>query len=201
MTKPIVAVDIDDVLSASAAGWVKFSNATWGTSLSVEDYDEDWAKMWKVDHQTAVKRATIIHDSVGMVSAFQHDAEAVVVLRQLVKKYELVITSSRVQKHRLETIEWLNRHFDGIFSEIHLAGIFDELQEASVNLTKGDLIKRVGAQYLIDDQLKHCFAAVEHGAKAILFGDYSWNRSVTLPAGVARAKDWLAVQEYFDGQR
>ncbi|HJQ08525.1 MAG TPA: hypothetical protein VJ836_03545 [Candidatus Saccharimonadales bacterium] len=38
----IIAVDIDDVLSASAEGFVVFSNKQWGTRLTLDDYTEDW---------------------------------------------------------------------------------------------------------------------------------------------------------------
>jgi hypothetical protein len=52
----------------------------------------------------------------------------------------------------------------------------------------------------IDDQPKHCVAAADIGIKALLFGEYSWNRTDTLPVGVARVKDWVAVLQYFDEQ-
>lgn len=50
----------------------------------------------------------------------------------------------------------------------------------------------------IDDQLKHCQAAASLGIKAVLLGDYPWNRTEKLPSGVTRCKDWPAVLEYFN---
>ena len=40
-----IAVDVDDVLAENAAGVVAFSNQRWGRNLTVDDYDEHWAKM------------------------------------------------------------------------------------------------------------------------------------------------------------
>ena len=40
-------------------------------------------------------------------------------------------------------------------------------------LTKGMLAKEIKADYLIDDQLKHCSAAAELGIPALLFGVYA----------------------------
>lgn len=37
MSKKVIAVDLDDVLSASAPAYVKFSNERWETNLTVED--------------------------------------------------------------------------------------------------------------------------------------------------------------------
>jgi hypothetical protein len=100
-----------------------------------------------------------------------------------------------------DTLEWLDRHYQGLFSDVHLAGLFDVLTEHSHKGTKVELITRIGADYLIDDQPKHCLAVAQAGGQAILFGDYSWNRNIgPLPKGVTRCLDWVAVKEYFDGR-
>jgi len=38
--KPIIAVDIDDVLANLAQEIVDFSNKNWGTNLTIDDYNE-----------------------------------------------------------------------------------------------------------------------------------------------------------------
>lgn len=201
MAKPIIAVDIDDVLAVSAAAWVAYSNKIWGHQLAVDDYDEDWAKMWQVDFEEGRRRAHHLHTTPGIIASFEHDAAAQEVLNKLAKQYELVITTSRNSLLQNETIEWLDRHFNGVFSDVHFAGIYDTLHPDAPNRTKGDLIRKVGADYLIDDQPKHCFAVAEQGCTAVLFGSYSWNRDVALPAGVIRCLDWVAVGQYFDAKR
>ena len=203
MTKPIIAVDIDDVLAAAAAGWVAYSNKQWGTSLKVEDYDEDWAKMWRVDFETAKQRAHHIHATKGIVSSFAPDATALVALQTLSESYELVIATSRITTHKAETEAWLDEHFKGVFSGLHLSNIYKagNIAKDAVHGTKAELVDSIGAAYLIDDQLKHCLAVAERGRQAILFGDYGWNRTDALPVGVTRCADWAAIVEYFDGQR
>ena len=57
------------------------------------------------------------------------------------------------------------------------------------------MIEKIGADVLIDDQLKHCLAVVETGRRALLFGDYNWNRQTVLPAGVERVVDWVEVEK------
>ena len=56
MTKKVIAVDIDDVLAESARNLVEYSNKSWGTNITVDDYDEDWAKLWQVDYKFIVKK-------------------------------------------------------------------------------------------------------------------------------------------------
>lgn len=197
--KKTIAVDVDDVLAISAKGWVGFSNAEWGHALTTEDYLEDWGTMWGVGSDEYARRRDILYGS-EIVKDFDHFEDATAVLRKLAKSYHMVITTARVEQNRAVTLEWLARHFDGIFEAVHLAGFFDKGHLNALSLTKQELLKSVGADYMIDDQPKHCLAAAEAGIQAILFGDYSWNRDIgVLPTGVTRCKDWLAVGEYFDG--
>lgn len=200
MAKPIIAVDVDDVLAASAIAWVKHSNDRWDTNLTVDDYLEDWATMWQLDHVATRVRADQLFDE-RVLRDFDPDAQAAAVLTKLSERFTLVIATSRRTSSRDDTLEWLDKHFNGIFSDVHMSGIFDSSLEGTVELTKSEMIQRIGADYLIDDQFKHCQAVAGHGGKAILFGDYTWNRVDELPIGVTRCADWLAVGAYFDGIR
>jgi 5'(3')-deoxyribonucleotidase len=201
MKKQTIAVDVDDVLAASAKGWIEYSNKHWGHTLTTEDYIEDWFTMWDVDDEEGRRRASELN-AKAIVQNFEHFADAIAVLRKLAQKYRLVITTARVEQNRPHTLAWIDRYFGDIFEEIHLAGFFDQGHLNPLIMTKADMQRAVGADYMIDDQPKHCLAAAEAGIQAILFGDYGWNRDIgALPERVTRCKDWAAVQEYFDGAR
>jgi len=202
VTRKIIAVDIDDVLADNAKGFAEFSNSRWGGALTQDDYDEHWARVWGVSEREARQRADIFHRE-GAVVSYSHNESATTVLRKLRKKYQLVIVTSRRRSIEVHTNEWIHRHYPGIFSEdtIHFAGIWDgEISQATNYLTKGDLCASLGVHYLIDDQLKHCVAVAERGMSAILYGDYTWNRSDTLAEGVMRLNTWQQIGEYFDGR-
>jgi len=201
--KKTIAVDVDDVLAANAAGFVKFSNQRWGTNLKPEDYHEHWAEMWGVDHEEMLeRRGEIIKAKLFMSYDFHDDAKAA--LARLSKNYKLVILTSRTSDVSEDTVEWIKSYFGDLFSEMHFAGIWEKLNrneakvEDVIKVTKGEIAKQIGADYLIDDQPKHCLAAAEAGIKAILFGDYKWNRDTELVPNMVRAKNWQAVLEYFD---
>jgi len=199
MSKKIIAVDVDDVLAISAVAWVRHSNERWGMQLAVDDYLEDWATMWQVDHETAIKRKDELF-SARTVGDFDSDVAAREVLEHLSERYELVVATSRHSQLREETAEWLDKHFNGIFSNLHMTGIFDDWVEGAHMLTKADLVENIRADYLIDDQAKHCVGVAERGVTAILFGDYAWNRNEVVPESVVRCANWGAVKAYFDGQ-
>lgn len=196
-SKPIIAVDIDDVLADHAQQFVHFSNKRWGTNLTVEDYDEHWAAMWKLDRPEALARADDFFNS-GVITKYNHVNDALPVLTRLSRKYQLIVITSRRLQIEKETRAWIANYYPGVFSEIHFSGIWEKIDDKTHLQTKTEMCQALGVDYLIDDQSKHCIAAAEHDMKGLLFGDYTWNRIDELPEGVTRVKDWSAIEEYFN---
>lgn len=190
-----IAVDVDDVLAENAAGVVAFSNQRWGTNLTVDDYDEHWAKMWQVDN-AEVERRTAEIVSTSLSAGYGHIGGALEVLEYLAQHHHLMIATSRCLQVKGDTIAWIDEHFPGIFAStaVYFSGIWDELTNDSHRATKAELMTQINADVLIDDQLKHCQAVAAHGRNALLFGDYAWNQAATLPAGVVRCANWYEVE-------
>lgn len=200
MNKKVIAVDLDDVLSDTVPKFLEFSNKQWGMHLTIDDYDEHLARMWKVEDHEAEKRIMEYHES-GVSENYKHDEVAVGVLRKLSKKYELVITTSRRRQLEPMTRAWLEKHYNGIFSDVKFAGIWDSDDRANrMNMTKAALCQEINASFLIDDQPKHCKAAAEVGIEALLFGLYPWNKDVKLGKSITRTESWLEVEEFFNGR-
>lgn len=198
--KRIIAVDIDDVLSLHAEAFVEYSNRTFHTKFNVDDYDEHWADLWGIDNEELERRVQAYHDS-GVMEAYQPRDGAISVLKRLTLDYSLIVITSRKTAMTEITTAWLTRHYPDIFSSVHHAGMWDIVDESSVHATKAKLSKELGASFIIDDQLKHCVESAEIGIKALLFGDYKWNHTDSLPLGVTRCKDWAEVEEYFYGSK
>lgn len=196
--KLTIAIDVDEVLADYSAEFVLMSNKLWGTTFTKEDYHEDWLKLWGVDLQEAMDRGAVMLQD-RMHERLKHDPEAVKVLNHLAKTYHLIILTARNTATKALTLKWIRKHYPMIDTKnIIFAGIWDNPEADAVHKTKGAMAKELGVDYLIDDQLKHCFAASEHGIEALLFGDYTWNAHVQLPKGVTRVVNWGAVKEYFD---
>jgi uncharacterized HAD superfamily protein len=193
--KPIIAIDIDDVISANAASFVKYSNQRYGTHLTVDDYREHWGEIWNIDHDELMKRAAEYHES-GHIANHPVIEGAYDALKDLKERFKLIIVTSRRTSINQLTRDWIQKYYPDIFDDIVFSGFFDSAK-SGIHLTKGELVKNTGAEYLIDDQLKHVSSAAENGIKALLFGDYIWNKSDTLPANVTRVKNWQEVVSYF----
>lgn len=203
MTRKTIAVDIDDVLAINVPAFLEFSNRRWGTNLTIDDFREDWGAMWQIEKETWIERMNEIHES-KIFSSFKSFEDAKEVLQGLASKYRLIIITSRRKELEQETAAWIDEYFPDVFEEVHHAGIWDKLEKedsvAIATTTKAEICSQLGGDYLIDDHLKHCFAAADSGIPSLLFGDYPWNRADTLPEGVVRVRDWRSVGDYFNGQ-
>lgn len=197
--KPIIAVDIDDVLSHSAADILRFSNKRWGHAHTLEDFDEHLAKMWQISQEEFEDRFREYIES-GIMETYKPIAKAKEVLIDLSKRYSLISVTSRRAILLEMTERWIDTHYHGIFKQIVSSGIYGSSKKDEHLLTKADILVEVGADYLIDDQVKHCNGAAEKGVEALLFGGYPWNRSAEIVPGVTRADTWDDVQRYFDAR-
>lgn len=193
MSKQIIAVDVDDVLADHVAAFVRFSNSQYGTDLGKHNYDDRWSTLWDVDRNEIERRALEFHtpESImeyGLIEA----AQAALIL--LSGKYDLAIVSARPRHVIDSTGVWLDKHFGPIFKEVH----FLPYWEVENRKSKADICNQIGAEFLIDDIVKHCNLAAECGVKPLLFGDYSWNQTGEIHKDVKRVKNWQEVLEYFD---
>lgn len=122
--------------------------------------------------------------------------EGTAALRRL--GYRLVIITARNEYTRDASWEWTQRHFPGCFDEIICTGQFalqqkldgvpgvDQDNVIPKKLTKAEVCIRIRAKLLIDDSLENAVACAEYagdgvGPSVLLFGDYQWNKRLSLP--------------------
>lgn len=190
--KPVIGVDIDDVIAAHIPDFVAYSNSMYGTDISEDTYHEDWPLLWNMSREETMKRARQFHDD--RVPHFTPIDGAYEVLNALRKKYSLVIVTARPQYTIDITHQWVEEYFGNIFTERHFVPIW----ELNNSATKADICKQIGADYLIDDLPRHCNVAAEVGVKPLLFGEYAWRNHHPLHDAVTKVADWQAVARYFD---
>jgi 5'(3')-deoxyribonucleotidase len=195
MSRETIAIDVDDVLAAHIEAFVAHSNVMYGTNLTPEQYSEVWSEIWGVDHNTVEQRALEFHhpEIVGNFGVIKDAQEA---LEQLKVKRDLVIVTGR-SKHIIDTTkDWLGKNFPGLFSDVHFVPIW----EPDNKITKADICVDIGADYLVDDLIRHCNLAAQVGIKAVLFASHAWNQDEELHPDVTRVDNWQEVVEYFDEQ-
>ena len=102
-------------------------------------------------------------------------------LQKLKVHFDLHIVTSRQNKVRDDTIQWIHRHFPGIFSDIHLGNHYSREGKSR---TKSEICHSIGACLLIDDSVKYAIQCVHDNIPVILFGNYAWNQVKACPSDI-----------------
>ena len=195
-TRPRIAIDIDDVLADShtaARAWIE---ARTGLSARSEHYEAH------SDYWNYYNRVIATHDASSPVRYEEFLAEladdqahvpllagAQFAIQTLRADYDVVLITARDPSLEAATRRWLDAHFD---EPIPLYLSSNPLVTSTAK-SKGEWCRELGVSVLIDDNTANCQSALDHGVKAILFGDYIWQ--VDPPADAVRARDWPAVLE------
>lgn len=201
--KPIIAIDIDDVIAYTTEAVCAWANELTGKSLTLEDYrvetDADYwhyyESIWAIHGMTSLSLnvyfESFVHDPslIGMVPGARE------ALEQLAEKFDIIFVTSRDVKTRDLTQQWFR---DKLGFEVHVhfatAGHHEYGKQAP---TKGQIAESLGAEFLIDDNPEHVQSVLDHGIKAVLFGDYGWQHRA--PEYMVRKKTWPEVVEYVSG--
>jgi 5'(3')-deoxyribonucleotidase len=195
--KPVIAVDIDDVLTPHFHDLINWYNLKYATNLTLEHNHPTDPRPWGTsDYNTAIKRVQGYFSTPDFLDS-QPYQESIRALKKLSQLYDLIIVTGRDTIIQEVTTKWLENHYGRLFKDIHFTARYSlEGREKD----KAVLLEELGAAYLVDDALHNCISAVMVGVKALLFGDYPWNQAKKLPIGISRVRNWKEVLEYFDGK-
>lgn len=201
--KPIIAVDIDDVLADSTDVLRLIVNKKHGRELQKHHYHVKTGTYWghyeKIWENHDINGDGIIDEFHKAYSIDQSHVPAidgaVGVLAQLHKSYDLVAISSRLSSMQKATERWIQEVFDNQFDSVVC---IDHGKRSKT--TKGQACKEIGASILIDDNIGHCEDALRHKVQPILFGDYGWHDDDQIHDGFIHCKNWQEVAEYFQSE-
>ena len=133
MKRKSIAFDVDDVLASHVESFVEFSNQTYGTTFVVDDYTDNWDKLWGITDEEVIKRALEFH-TFQRVANFDVKDDAKAAIAKLSTKYDLYIVTAR-RRYLVDTSkDWINRHFPDVFKEINFVPIW----ELNNKITKGE---------------------------------------------------------------
>lgn len=193
MAKPVLAVDVDDVLYPLVPLFVDYHNENHGTNQTAEGFEHYiFEKDLGITKEQFIERFR----KFGAADGFRKPElvkDAQEAIRKLSEKYDLVVVTSRWQDWEEDTIKWLHDHFPKAFSKIHFAD--SHTWKRGDKQDKASICQALGAVAFIDDSPKNVEIVSKVGIKSLLFGDYPWNRNAEVSEEVARVKDWNEVLE------
>lgn len=93
------------------------------------------------------------------------------------------------------TLDWLDKNFKNIFSDVHFLGDKIAGGDSIKHLnSKGEYAKDLGIKIFIEDSLKNSLDIASYGISVILL-DKPWNQEENLPENIHRVKNWSEILE------
>lgn len=176
-----IGIDIDEVLAEFLESFLEFYNSKYKSNFKKEDFKSyQFEEILGGTHEEAVELIKE-HDYGGEIKLVDGALESI---KELAKKYELIILTARHPMFKDKTENFLKSHFGDIFSQILYTG--ESFQKYGV--TKSDLCKQLNIEIIIEDNKIFSKECAEKGIRVLLF-DKPWNQIDEYMENIIRVKD------------
>ena len=179
VSKPVISIDLDDVLYPFSSHFLTFANSRLGTNKTMADmvtYRLD--RVYGIPYEQVID---LIEDFMAQPCNryLEPIVGSVEALTELKREYSLHIITARLDKYREQTQAWLDMFFPGIFSGVHYCNFYALSPEKSEKkTTKLSVCKKINACCLVDDNVFNILDVIKGGVDGILFGDYAWHQEL-----------------------
>ncbi len=191
MKRLVIAVDCDDVLVSTTQYFIDAYNKAHGTSIPIDKAHDESHESWEADRELQVARLDALMRTEEFSKLGPGPAEAKII-REISKKHALHLVTARKEEEHELTQAMIERDLPEVFMSLDFVGWTG---------SKGEVCKRIGADVLIDDSVRHLNDAIKNGLPkhgAILFGNYEWNKNSDVDNDLKRCHSWDEVLEYIN---
>lgn len=191
--RPVIAVDIDDVLFPFIEGLAEYHNDLKGTQLTADDFTT--YRLSEVWGGTLEETEEIVHTFLAADHRLRLQPRDGVkkALERLKSDFDVVLVTARNQAFEAPTAAWLRYHLPDLFADVMFAG---NPYDGRPYRPKGVICQELGARLLIDDHPSNLLSAAECGVDGILFGSKAWSVLETPVSRIVPCSDWDAVLRY-----
>ena len=203
-TKPVIAVDVDDVLCQFIPALCKYHRRVKESNLQPSDFHcYIFRHVYGGTEPESHEFLSHFYNSKEFEQAepIPHALETLTYLKNE-KNFDLKIVTSRRHDLETKTKEWIDKHYPNIFSQLLFGNHFNPVGKQQ---SKAQLCESINAIMLIDDNKDYCLECSENMDNVILFdwnSSYQWNKiqddNVVIPENVRRAACWKDIKSIFD---
>lgn len=172
--KPVLAVDVDEVIAYFIPALAEFHNEAFGgTVLTAQSFHSyDFCHVWGGTIEDSYVKMDGFYASSHFLN-LKPIPHAFETLKKLQDDFELHVVTSRQFAIQDPTLKWVEQHFPNIFTEIHFGNHYS--REGKVR-SKPEICRDIGAVLLIDDSLQYALHCYKADIPVLLFGEYAWNQ-------------------------
>ncbi|XP_021277105.1 uncharacterized protein LOC110411320 [Herrania umbratica] len=196
--KIAVAVDVDEVLGNFVSALNRFIADRYSLNHSVSEYHVyEFFKIWNCSRDEADIRVHEFFKTPYFKKGIHPIPGAQAALHKLSRLCNLSVVTSRQNVIKEHTIEWLEKHFPGLFQEIHFGNHFALDGESR---PKSEICRLLGAKILIDDNPRYAVECAQVGIRVLLFdyeNSYPWSKTESIDQHplVTRVHNWEEVEQ------
>ena len=183
-----IAIDLDDVLSNTYEVFIEFINERIETPIRFNDMiNYHLHEILKISRGKEIEAIREFDNSkfFDMIEKKEGSSEAI---KDLKKKYELAVITSRPLDIRNQTVNWINKHFPEIKNVYFINK--DYYNETK---SKAEICKEINAEIIIEDNLDYAKECLKENIRVLLF-DCPWNRKNNLGKGIIRVHSWDEIR-------
>ncbi len=191
----IISIDLDEVLADTTPALIRYHNATYGTSLTFEDFTNyEWWRVWGGTREQSVRKFLDFVKSpfFSEVRPVQGAEDAV---KKLKEHHTLHIVTSRQTELESVTHSWIETYFPGVFTGIHMAN-HAQWALSGKTRTKVEICLELDAALLIEDSLLYARECESDNIPVLLL-DYPWNKGA-LPTNTKRVLSWREIVQHIE---
>ncbi|XP_021804604.1 uncharacterized protein LOC110748929 [Prunus avium] len=197
--KVVVAVDVDEVLGNFVSALNRFIADRYSSHHSVSEYHVyEFFKIWNCSRDEADIRVHEFFETSYFKTGIHPLPGAQETIHKLSGFCDLSVVTSRQNAIKDHTIQWIEKHFPGLFQEIHFGNHFALDGESR---PKSEICRSLGAKVLIDDNPRYALECAEAGIRVLLFdyeNSYPWckTESIIQHPLVTKVHNWEAVEKH-----
>ncbi|KAF5481593.1 hypothetical protein F2P56_002233 [Juglans regia] len=196
--KIVVAVDVDEVLGNFVSALNRFIADRYFSNHSISEYHVyEFFKIWNCSRDEADIRVHEFFKTPYFKTGIHPIPGARRALHTLSRFCNLSVVTSRQNAIKDHTIDWIEKHYPGLFQEIHFGNHF---ALDGVSRPKSEICRSLGANVLIDDNPRYAIECAEIGIRVLLFdyeNSYPWckTESVNQHPLVTKVHNWAEVEK------
>ncbi|XVF88977.1 hypothetical protein PTKIN_Ptkin19aG0094800 [Pterospermum kingtungense] len=196
--KIAVAVDVDEVLGNFVSALNRFIADRYSSNHSVSEYHVyEFFKIWNCSRDEADIRVHEFFKTPYFKKGIHPIPGAQRVLHNLSGFCNLSVVTSRQNVIKDHTIDWLEKHYPGLFQEIHFGNHFALDGESR---PKSEICRLLGSKILIDDNPRYAVECAQVGIRVLLFdyeSSYPWCKTLSIDQHplVTKVHNWVEVEQ------
>lgn len=197
--KLVVAVDVDEVLGSFLTALNKFIADRYLSKHAISEYSVyEFFRIWNCSRAEADIRVHEFFKTDYFTLGIHPIPGARHALQKLSTFCNLSVVTSRQNVVKGHTIDWIEKHYPGLFQEIHFGNHF---ALDGTSKPKSVICGSFGAHVLIDDNPRYALECAEIGMKVLLFdyhNSYPWSKSEKVESHplVTKVCNWDEVEKH-----